>query len=138
MNRSIALVSLLVADYDEAIRFYTQALRFELIEDLPLGDGKRWVVVAPPAAAKGQAGAQLLLARASDERQRGQIGDQAGGRVWLFLHSDDFWADHRHMLAQGVRFAEAPRAEAYGTVTVFEDLYSNRWDLIERQVRQVN
>ena len=109
-----------------------------MIEDLPQGDGKRWVVVAPPVVAGGQAGAQLLLARASDERQRRQIGDQAGGRVWLFLHSDNFWADHRHMLAHGVRFAEAPREEAYGTVAVFEDLYGKRWDLIERQVRQVN
>ena len=131
MSRAIALVSLLVADYDEAIAFYTQALRFQLVEDLPQADGKRWVVVAPPAAAAGLAGAQLLLARASDERQRRQVGDQAGGRVWLFLHSDDFWADHRHMLAHDVRFAEAPREEASGTVAVLQDLYGNHWDLIQ-------
>ena len=133
MSQAIALVSLLVTDYDEAIAFYTQALRFELLEDTAQADGKRWVVVAPPSAASGPLGAQLLLARASNARQRRQVGDQAGGRGWLFLHSDDFWAHHRHMLAHGVRFAEGPREQTYGTVAVFLDLYGNRWDLIQRR-----
>ena len=131
MTRSIALVSLLVADYDAAIQFFTRALRFTLVADTPQGPGKRWVVVAPPAGDGGAPGAQLLLAQASNPRQLAQVGDQAGGRVWLFLHTDDFWADYQHMLAHGVCFAESPRVEAYGTVVVFEDLSGNRWDLIQ-------
>ena len=125
----IALFALLVADYDAAIAFFTQALRFTLVDDTDQGGGKRWVVVAPPG---GQGGA-LLLARAVNDRQRAQVGDQFGGRVGLFLHTDDFAAQHAHMLAHGVRFAEAPRHEPYGTVAVFEDLHGNRWDLIQHR-----
>ncbi len=129
MTRSLALVSLLVRDYDEGIAFFTGALRFALLEDRALADGKRWVVVAPP----GGRGAALLLARPADEAQAAALGRQAGGRVWLFLETDDFAADHAHLLAHGVRFEEAPRHEPYGTVAVFRDLSGNRWDLIERR-----
>ncbi|HEY2551350.1 MAG TPA: VOC family protein [Streptosporangiaceae bacterium] len=122
----ISLVTLVVADYDEAIRFYTEAAGFTLTEDTPLGNGNRWVVVTPPG---GQAG--LLLATAATEAQRDRVGDQTGGRVSLFLHSDDFSRDYERMRGAGVRFAELPRHEPYGTVAVFEDLYGNRWDLIE-------
>lgn len=124
--RSLAAVSLLVREYDEAIDFFTRALRFVVVEDTPLVAGKRWVVVAP---ARGGAG--LLLARAVTDAQRAQVGCQAGGRVFLFLHTGDFEADWQHMNAQGVRFVEAPRTEPYGRVAVFEDLYGNRWDLVE-------
>ena len=124
----LALFALLVADYDEAIDFFTRALRFQLVEDTDQGGGKRWVVVAPPG---GQGGA-LLLAQAANARQRAQVGDQFGGRVGLFLETGDFADQHAHMLAQGVRFAELPRHETYGTVAVFEDLCGNRWDLIQR------
>ena len=125
--QAVTQVALLVADYDAAVAFYVGALGFELVEDTDLGGGKRWVVVAPP----GGAGARLLLARAADARQAARVGDQTGGRVFLFLQSGDFAGDHARMLAQGVRFLEAPRQEAYGTVAVFEDLYGNRWDLIQ-------
>jgi len=125
--QAVTQVALLVADYDAAVAFYVNALGFELVEDTDLGGGKRWVVVAPP----GGAGARLLLARAADARQAARVGDQTGGRVFLFLQSGDFAGDHARMLAQGVRFLEAPRQEAYGTVAVFEDLYGNRWDLIQ-------
>jgi catechol 2,3-dioxygenase-like lactoylglutathione lyase family enzyme len=125
-QRSLGAVSLLVREYDEAIDFFTRVLRFVLVEDTPLADGKRWVVVAP---ARGGAG--LLLARAVTDAQRAQVGCQAGGRVFLFLHTDDFDADWQHMNAQGVRFMEVPRTEPYGRVVVFEDLYGNRWDLVE-------
>lgn len=128
-DRRLAHVAVVVRDYDEAIDFYTRALDFRLVEDTALGDGKRWVVVAPSA----QAGASLLLAKASNESQSSRVGNQTGGRVFLFLHTDDFWRDHRAMTAHGVRFIENPRKEAYGTVVVFEDLYGNRWDLIERK-----
>jgi catechol 2,3-dioxygenase-like lactoylglutathione lyase family enzyme len=127
MPRQIACVSLLVHDYDEAIAFYTRALRFELLEDTPREAGKRWVRVAPSAGT----GSALLLARAANEAQRAVVGRQGGGRVWLFLHTDEFDADLAHMRAHGVRFTEAPRSEDYGRVVVFEDLYGNRWDLIE-------
>lgn len=128
MTLSITSTTLLVRDYDEAITFFTRALRFTLLEDTPLGDGKRWVLVGPG----GSAGASLLLARATTPEQERAIGRQAGDRVFLFLHSSDFAADHAHMVAHGVCFAEEPRHEAYGTVAVFEDLYGNRWDLIQR------
>lgn len=124
---SIPLVTFLVRDYDEAIAWFTGALRFELLEDTPLGEGKRWVRVAPP----GAAGAALLLAEAASPEQERRIGDQTGGRVAFFLNTDDFWGDHAHMQAHGVRFAEQPRREPYGTVVVFYDLYGNAWDLIE-------
>lgn len=116
----------LVRDYDEAIAWFTQALGFVLIEDSDLGGGKRWVLVAPK-----DGGVRLLLARAANEEQAAFIGRQGGGRVFLFVQSDDFARDHAAMTAAGVHFIEAPRYEAYGTVAVFEDLYGNRWDLIE-------
>jgi catechol 2,3-dioxygenase-like lactoylglutathione lyase family enzyme len=123
----IGLVTLLVSDYDEAIDYFTQRLGFALVEDTPLGDGKRWVRVAPRTAAAPA----LLLAKAATPEQAARIGDQTGGRVFLFLMTDDFWRDYRAMAAKGVAFREAPREEAYGTVAVFEDLCGNRWDLIE-------
>ncbi len=129
MSQSIPLVSLLVRDYDEAIRFFVDALQFELKEDTPLGPGKRWVVVAP----RNTTGSGLLLAQASSAEQIARIGDQTGGRVFLFLQTDDFEADHAHMLAHGVHFEEAPRHEAYGTVAVFRDLCGNKWDLLQRK-----
>ncbi|MEO6462390.1 MAG: VOC family protein [Candidatus Eisenbacteria bacterium] len=124
----LAQVSLLVRDYDEAIAFFTRSLGFALREDMPLAGGKRWVVVAPPGDG---AGATLLLARAATPEQQARIGDQAGGRVFLFLHSDDFARDHAAFAAHGVRFVEGPRDEPYGRVAVFLDLYGNRWDLVE-------
>ncbi len=126
MARHLALISLLVGDYDEALSFYVGKLGFELIEDTDMGAGKRWVVVSP-----GPGGSRFLLARAADDRQAARVGDQGGGRVWLFLHTDDFAGDHARMSAAGVRFLEAPRHEAYGSVAVFEDLYGNRWDLLQ-------
>jgi len=126
MARHLALISLLVSDYDEAMAFYVGKLGFDLIEDTDMGAGKRWVVVSP-----GPGGSRFLLARAADDHQAVRIGDQGGGRVWLFLHTDDFAGDHARMSAAGVRFLEAPRHEAYGSVAVFEDLYGNRWDLLE-------
>lgn len=128
MTRRVALATLVVADYDAAIAWYTGALGFRLLEDTWLGDGKRWVVVAP----QDDAGAALLLALASGEAQAARVGDQTGGRVAFFLHTDDFARDHVAMRARGVEFLEAPRREPYGTVAVFADLYGNRWDLLER------
>jgi catechol 2,3-dioxygenase-like lactoylglutathione lyase family enzyme len=127
MNR-IALVTLVVTDYDEAIRFYTDALGFRLVEDTPRPDGSRWVVVEPGA---GTSGTGLLLARAKGEDQAARVGDQTGGRVGFFLHTDDFARDHARMTAAGVTFLEQPRHEPYGTVAVFQDLYGNRWDLLQ-------
>ena len=127
MSLSIATVSLVVADYDEAIAFYSERLGFALVADTDMGGGKRWVVVAPP----GGSGAQLLLARADGEAQRAAIGNQGGGRVMFFLQTSDFARDHAAMTTRGVRFLEAPRHEAYGSVAVFEDLYGNKWDLIQ-------
>ncbi len=128
MTRSIAHLTLLVRDYDEAIAFFTAALRFTLVEDTALSAGKRWVVVAPSQVA----GASLLLAKATTPEQLQHVGDQTGGRVFLFLHTSDFDGDYRHMLAHGVRFTEAPRNEAYGRVVVFLDLYGNKWDMVQR------
>ena len=122
----IGAVSLLVREYDEAIAFYVGILGFELSEDTDMGGGKRWVTVTP---AGGETA--LLLARATTAEQRARIGDQAGGRVWLFLETDDLIRDHAAWLAAGVRFRETPRHEPYGKVVVFEDLYGNAWDLIE-------
>lgn len=137
MTQSIGLVTLVVRDYDEAIAFFTRALRFELVQDTAVSADKRWVVVAPPDAengrgASGVAGASLLLARAATPEQEACIGNQAGGRVFMFLHTDDFWDDYQHMLAHGVTFAEEPREEAYGHVVVFYDICGNKWDLLER------
>ncbi|QIA21495.1 VOC family protein [Mesorhizobium sp. AA22] len=126
-HRRVATVALVVANYDEAISWYVGKLGFLLIEDVDLGGGKRWVTVAP---ANGQ-GARLLLAEAADDAQTSRIGNQAGGRVFLFLETDDFVRDHTAMLEKGVEFREAPRHEAYGTVAVFADLHGNLWDLIE-------
>ncbi|ANH90170.1 extradiol dioxygenase [Streptomyces sp. SAT1] len=126
--RRLALVTLVVDDYDEAIRFYTGALGFRLVEDTPRPDGSRWVVVAP--GEDDDAGA-LLLARAKGDTQRARVGDQTGGRVGFFLHTDDFARDHARMRAAGVTFLEEPRHEPYGSVAVFQDLYGNRWDLLQ-------
>jgi catechol 2,3-dioxygenase-like lactoylglutathione lyase family enzyme len=126
VTRAIGYVAVVVRDYDEAIAFYTGALGFELVEDTRLEGGKRWVLVRP-----GAGGTSLLLARAATPEQEARIGDQTGGRVAFFLHTDDFRRDHEAMKARGVRFSEEPRREAYGTVAVFEDLYGNRWDLLE-------
>jgi len=125
-RRTIALTTLVVREYDEAIAFYRDRAGFELIEDTPLGGAKRWVVVAP---AKGGAG--LLLARADGAAQAARVGDQTGGRVGFFLYTDDFERDFATMTAAGVRFIRAPAAEPYGAVAVWEDLYGNRWDLLQ-------
>lgn len=126
MAQHIGYFALLVPDYDDAIAYYTQVLGFELREDAPRENGKRWVVVAPPGAQSG-----ILLARAATEAQRTSIGNQTGGRVGFFLHTDDFQRDYAAMKARGVHFAETPRDEAYGTVAVFVDRYGNRWDLLQ-------
>lgn len=126
MKQSIAHIALVVADYDEAIRFYTQTLGFELVEDTPQTETKRWVLVAPKNSE-----CQLLLAKGVGDEQRSRIGNQTGGRVFLFLRTDDFWRDYNEYLAKGVRFVREPKTEDYGTVAVFADLYGNLWDLIE-------
>ncbi len=127
MQQTIALVTVLVRDYDEAIAYYTQTLGFRLLEDTTLGYEKRWVRVAPA----GSRGATLLLARAATPAQTARVGDQTGARVFLFLETDDCGRDYRQMKERGVRFMEEPRLESYGTVAVFEDLYGNRWDLVQ-------
>lgn len=127
MSQSIATVSLLVRDYDEAIDFYCDTLGFDLVTDADLGGGKRWVVVAPP----GRSGAQLLLARADGPAQLAAVGNQGGGRVMFFLQSTNFAKEHAAMVERGVTFLEAPRHEPYGSVAVFTDLYGNKWDFIE-------
>jgi len=129
MKQSLGHVALVVRDYDEALEFYTKTLHFTLLEDTRLSEDKRWVVVSPP----GSQGASLLLARAATEEQASRIGNQAGGRVFLFLYTDDFWRDYREMTGRNVKFVRQPIEEVYGTVAVFEDLYGNLWDLIERQ-----
>lgn len=129
--QTIGHVSLVVREYDEAIAFFTQVLGFALVEDSTAidreGNSKRWVLVRP----SGSGGTDLLLARASTPEQEGRIGNQTGGRVFLFLHTDDFWRDYRGMTARGVKFVRPPREEPYGTVAVFEDLYGNQWDLLQ-------
>jgi catechol 2,3-dioxygenase-like lactoylglutathione lyase family enzyme len=131
MTQTIGYVSLVVREYDEAIAFFTQVLNFALVEDSAAidreGNCKRWVLVRPP----GSRGTDLLLAQASTPEEENRIGNQAGGRVFLFLHTDDFWRDYREMTSRGVKFVRPPREESYGTVVVFEDLYSNRWDLLQ-------
>lgn len=126
MNQQIAALALLVRDYDEAIAFYTEKLGFDLVEDTPLGPEKRWVLVGLPGG-----GTRLLLAKASNEEQAARIGDQTGRRVFLILHTDDFWRDHKALTGHGITFREEPREEPYGTVVVFEDLYGNLWDLVQ-------
>jgi catechol 2,3-dioxygenase-like lactoylglutathione lyase family enzyme len=123
----IAHIALIVRDYDEAIDWFAEKLGFACLADDALGGGKRWVLVAPP----GSTGPQLLLAKAATPEQISRAGNQTGGRVFLFLHTDDFARDYGRMKARGVKFIEAPRHEPYGTVVVFEDLYGNRWDLVE-------
>lgn len=127
MTQKIATIALVVADYDEAIEFYRDKLGFSLVADTPLGPGKRWVLVAPP----GGNSARLLLAKADGAEQLAAIGNQTGGRVMLFLETEDFAGDFARMSEKGVTFLEAPRHEPYGSVAVFADLYGNKWDLIE-------
>ena len=128
MTQSIVHVALVVRDYDEAIQFFTEKLNFTLVEDIyqPAQD-KRWVLVTPP----GSNGPAILLAKATTPEQERSIGNQTGGRVFLFLQTDDFWRDYNRMVAQNVKFVRPPKVESYGTVAVFEDLYGNRWDLLE-------
>lgn len=123
----LAQVALLVREYDEAIDYFTRTLGFELLEDTPLSPGKRWVVVAPPGGSQ----AALLLARAATDEQRVLVGRQGGGRVFLFLRTEDFWRDYHALRERGVHFEEEPRQEPYGTVVVFRDLFGNRWDLVQ-------
>ena len=127
MKQSIAHIALVVGDYDEAIEFYTEKLNFTLVEDTAQSETKRWVLVAP----KGAEECCLLLAKGVGEDQRSRIGNQTGGRVFLFLKTDDFWRDYQNMLSQGISFVREPKREEYGTVAVFADLYGNLWDLVE-------
>jgi len=127
VQQQIGSIALVVENYDDAIAFYTQKLQFTLIEDIDLGGGKRWVQVSPP----NSNGTHLLLAQASSDEQTQAIGNQGGGRVFLFLHTNDFWRDYELMKANNVVFNEEPRVEEYGTVVVFEDLYGNKWDLLQ-------
>ena len=126
MNQRLMHIALVVADYDEAINWYTQKLGFHLIEDTTLSEVKRWVLVQPP----GEGSCQLLLAKAATEEQKSRVGNQTGGRVFLFLHTDDFERDHENLLQKGTIIVRGPSEEEYGKVLVFEDLYGNLWDLI--------
>jgi len=127
--QTLGHVALVVRDYDEALAFFTRTLNFLLIEDTRLSEDKRWVLIAPP----GSQGTALLLTRAATSEQESRIGNQTGGRVFLFLHTDDFWRDYREMIARKVVFIRPPQEEEYGTVAVFEDLYGNKWDLVQRK-----
>jgi catechol 2,3-dioxygenase-like lactoylglutathione lyase family enzyme len=128
MNQSLGQVAIVVRDYDEALSFYLDTLGFKLVEDTPVpAQNKRWVVVAPP----GSSSARLLLARAVGDEQSSRIGNQTGGRVFLFLYTDDFWRDFHTYQAKGVVFVREPSEESYGTVAVFKDLYGNLWDLVQ-------
>lgn len=129
MPQTLGHIALVVRNYDEALAFYTQVLGFELIEDSDLGGGKRWVLVTPP----GPRGTSLLLAQAATPEQASRIGDQTGGRVFLFLITDDFWRDYKLLRSRNVTFVRDPKEEPYGTVAVFADLYGNLWDLIQRR-----
>ena len=126
MNQLLMHIALVVADYDEAIHWYTQKLNFKLIEDTTLSEVKRWVLIQPP----GEGSCQLLLAKAATEEQKSRVGNQTGGRVFLFLHTDDFERDHENLLQKGITIVRGPSEEEYGKVLVFEDLYGNLWDLI--------
>ncbi len=127
MNQHIAHITLVVDNYDEAIQFYTEKLNFTLMEDTKLSETKRWVKVAP----KGDGQCCLLLAQAANEEQKSRVGNQTGGRVFLFLYTDDLWRDYNNMLEKKINFVRPPSTEPYGNVAVFEDLYGNLWDLIE-------
>jgi len=127
VKQNIAQISVLVNDYDEAIAFYTQKLHFSLVEDSDLGQGKRWVLIAPP----GSTGCNLLLAKAANEEQQSRVGNQTGGRVFLFLTTDDFERDYRNLQDNNITIVRQPVKETYGTVAVFADIYGNLWDLIE-------
>jgi len=127
MKQKIAHIALVVKDYDEAIKFYTEKLDFQLLEDTILSDDKRWVLVAPSGAKE----CCLLLAKAADDRQIASVGNQTGGRVFLFLFTDDFWRDYNKMLDRNISFIRPPKEEEYGLVAVFEDLYGNLWDLLQ-------
>ena len=128
MNQQLAQIALLVNDYDEAIKYYTEKLKFQLIEDTQLSETKRWVVVKPT----GTGGCNILLAQAANEEQKSSVGNQTGGRVFLFLHTDDFWRAYKNMQMEGVEFTREPVKEEWGTVAVFKDLYGNLWDFIEK------
>jgi lactoylglutathione lyase len=128
MHQHLNAIALVVRDYDEALEFYTRALAFVVVEDTIISADKRWVVVAPPGSGNGS---KILLAKAANERQLSAVGNQCGGRVFLFLHTDDFERDYQRMKKAGVEFLEEPREEVYGRVVVFQDLYGNRWDLIQ-------
>lgn len=132
MKQELAHIALLVREYDEAIYFFTKVLHFDLIEDTRLTETKRWVLVSPP----GSTGATILLARAADDHQSDFVGNQSGGRVFLFLHTDDFWRDYHEMTSRGIEFVRPPANESYGTVAVFKDIYGNLWDLIEKSESQ--
>src|SRR5580658_6262392 len=125
--QTLGHVALVAREYDEALAFFTRALNFRVVEDTRLSGDKRWVLIAAP----GSQGTSLLLARAATPEQASRIGNQTGGRVFLFLHTDDFWRDYRQMADRGIKFRRPPREESYGTVAVFEDLYGNLWDLLE-------
>lgn len=127
MKQTLGHVALVVRDYDEALEFFTRTLNFRGVEDTRQSETKRWVLIAPP----GSEGATLLLARAASPEQESRIGNQTGGRVFLFLHTDDFWRDYNEMIARKVKFIRPPKEEPYGTVAVFEDLYGNLWDLLQ-------
>jgi len=127
MKQELTQIALVVNDYDEAIEFYTRKLHFTLIEDTTLSSTKRWVIIAPP----GATGCRLLLAKAATAEQRARIGDQTGGRVFLFLHTDNIYRDHKNMIEEGISFVRDPVKEPYGTVAVFKDIYGNLWDLIQ-------
>ena len=126
-KQMISSVALVVDNYDDAIDFYTKKLKFELVEDTDLGGGKRWVKISPP----NSNGTNLLLAKASSAQQSKSVGNQTGGRVFLILQTDDFWRDYNDMRSKGVSFKQSPRVEDYGTVVVFEDIYGNKWDLLQ-------
>jgi catechol 2,3-dioxygenase-like lactoylglutathione lyase family enzyme len=131
MRQRIVHIALVVEDYDDAIRFYTEKLGFDLLEDSPQSDTKRWVLVAP----KGASECCLLLAKGVNEEQKSRIGNQTGGRVFLFLETDDFWRDYNRMVSGGIHFVRLPKEEEYGIVAVFADLYGNLWDLIQRKAK---
>jgi catechol 2,3-dioxygenase-like lactoylglutathione lyase family enzyme len=129
MKQQLAHIALIVDDYDKAIEYYTQKLQFTLVEDTVLSETKRWVLVAPKGSSTS-----LLLAKAANDEQRSRIGNQTGGRVFLFLYTDDLWRDHKNMQESGIRFVRPPVKENWGTVAVFEDIYGNLWDLIEQGI----